>query len=140
MPELLLAPSEIYYSQTSIANCFNVTSKHTGRFIGDTVDDILLERCHINDIPKISVVKRGKKWVTADNRRLWIFKTLESLGHCTTISVKVKNGLCREKGVVVKNVRVRGDHGGIFCLLKTEQEMAFHNVRFALSKLHLEAY
>lgn len=60
MPEVRLAPSEIYFSQTSIANCFNGASKHSGRSIGDTVDDILLERCNIKDIQKISVVKKGE--------------------------------------------------------------------------------
>uniref|UniRef100_K1RC87 Uncharacterized protein n=1 Tax=Magallana gigas TaxID=29159 RepID=K1RC87_MAGGI len=127
-------------NQTSIANCFNGASKHTGRSIGDTVDDILLERCNIKDIPKISVVKKGEKWVTADNRRLWIFKTLESLGHCATISVKVKKWLCSKKGVISKDVKVRGDPGGVFYLLKREEHRAFHRVLFALSKLHLEAY
>uniref|UniRef100_A0A8W8J6M7 Uncharacterized protein n=1 Tax=Magallana gigas TaxID=29159 RepID=A0A8W8J6M7_MAGGI len=128
MPEERLAPSEIYFSQTSIANSFHGTSKHTGRSIGDTVDDILLERCQINDFPKISVVRRGDKWVTSDNRRLWIFKTLESLGHCATISVKVIKRLCRKKNVVSKDVKVRGDPGGIFCMLKREQQMTFYNL------------
>lgn len=139
MPEERLAPSEIYYSQTSIANSFNGTSKHTGRSVGDTVDDILLERCQINDFPKISVVRRGDKWVTSDNRRLWIFKTLESLGHCATISVKVIKRLWRKKNVVSKDVKVRGDPGGIFCMLKREQQMTFYNVLFAMSNLLLEA-
>lgn len=29
--------------------------------LGDTVDNVVLELCHIKDIPKISVVRRGKK-------------------------------------------------------------------------------
>lgn len=139
MPEERLTPSEIYYSQTSIANCFNGRSKYTGRSIGDSVYDILLERCQINDISKISVVRKEKKWVTADNRRLWIFKTLESLGQCARISFKVIKSLWRKKNVVSKHVTVRGDPGGVFCLLKIEQQMAFHHVLFAMSNLLLEA-
>lgn len=58
MPEEQLVPSKIYISQTSIANCFNGASKHTGGSIGNTDDDILLERCQINDIPKMNVFRR----------------------------------------------------------------------------------
>lgn len=50
------------------------------KLIGETVDDILLTRYRINDIPRINVVREGDVWVSADNRRLGIFKTLESLG------------------------------------------------------------
>lgn len=44
-------------------------------------------RCKISDVPKISVLKESGKWVTADNRRLWVFKQLERLGKVDMISV-----------------------------------------------------
>lgn len=90
MPEIRLAPFDIYYSQRKIVYCFKGPSEHMGNLIGETVDDILLKRYRIDDVPKISVVSKGDVWVSADNRRLWIFKTLESLGQCAEITVKVK--------------------------------------------------
>lgn len=48
-------------SQTNLKTLGNVnigTSNHTVRSIGDTVDDILLKRCKMKDIPNINVVKR----------------------------------------------------------------------------------
>lgn len=46
-------------SQTlTLVNVNIGTSNHTGRSIGDRVDDILLKRCKMKDIPNINVVKR----------------------------------------------------------------------------------
>lgn len=118
MAELRLAPSDIYYSQSSISNCFTAASEYAGNSIGDTVDDIMLKRYRIDDIPNISVVKKGDVWVSADNRRLWVFKTLESLGQCARISVIVKKRICNKKNVVQKDIKIRGDPGGIFYKLK----------------------
>lgn len=36
-----------------------------GNLIGETVDDILLKRYRIDDVPKISVVRKGDVWVSA---------------------------------------------------------------------------
>lgn len=118
MAELRIAPSDIYYSQSSISNCFGEASEHTENSIGDTIDGILLKRYRIDDIPKISVVRKGDVWVTADNRRLWVFKTLESLGQCARISVIIKKRISNKKSVVQKDIKVRGDPGGIFYKLK----------------------
>jgi hypothetical protein len=51
-------------------------------------------------------------WVSADNRRLWIFKTLESLGRLDKITVKVTKCIDRIKGVVKRDATIRGDPGG----------------------------
>lgn len=118
MAELRIAPSDIYYSQSSISNCFSEASEHTENSIGDTVDGIFLKRYRIDDIPKISVVRKGDVWVTADNRRLWVFKALESLGQCARISVIIKRRISYKKSVVQKDIKVRGDPGGIFYKLK----------------------
>jgi hypothetical protein len=50
-----------------------------------SLDELVEGRCRISAIPTISVVWRNEKWVTADNRRLWVFRHLEKLGKCTTI-------------------------------------------------------
>lgn len=75
-----LKPSEIYFSQNRINALFRCR-----RSVGGTLDDIMEGRCNIKDIPMISVMKRDGKWVTADNRRLWVFKHLEKLDKCSNI-------------------------------------------------------
>lgn len=64
------------------------------------------------------MVKKGEKWVMVDNRRFWIFKIFEFLGYCVIILVKVKKWLCSKKGVILKDVKVWGDFGSVFYLLK----------------------
>lgn len=44
MPELWLAPFNVYYSQGTIGNCFKESSEHMGNLIGETVDDILFAK------------------------------------------------------------------------------------------------
>lgn len=74
MSEIRLAPFDIYYSQRIIVNCFKGPSEHMGNLIGETIDDIILKRYRIDDVPKIRLVRKGDVWVSADNRRLWILK------------------------------------------------------------------
>ncbi|CAG2231020.1 unnamed protein product [Mytilus edulis] len=76
-----LKPSEIYFSQNRINTVFR-----GNRLVGGTLDDIMEGRCNIKDIPMISVMNRNGKWVTADNRRLWVFRHLEKLDKCTEIT------------------------------------------------------
>lgn len=85
---MYLRPSEIYFSQAEINSRFDQQSIHSGKNIGETLDDLVERRCTINDIPTISVMLRNGKWTTADNRRLWVFRHLEKLGKCTIIPVK----------------------------------------------------
>ena len=82
-----LKPSDILFSQETISNKFKIRSSHSGKLIGETLDDLCEGRCSINDIPIIGVMKRDEKWVTADNRRLWVFRELERLGKCEEIPV-----------------------------------------------------
>lgn len=124
--------------QSSISNCFKKASLYAGKSIGDTVDDIMLKRCRLEDIPNISVVKKGDVWVSEDNRRLWVFKALESLGQCDKISVIVKTSINPKKSVIQKDITVRGDPGGIFYKYKIKYQMSIQNVRLALAMLGVD--
>ena len=84
---LRLKPSEIMFSQATINNVFDRKSRHRHNLVGETLDDICEGRCLINNLPTISVMKRDGKWVTSDNRRLWVFRELERLGKCDSITV-----------------------------------------------------
>lgn len=87
MTILSLFPSDVRYTQDSIGNTFGRCTSHADTLIGETLDDLLLRRCSIYDIPRISVIRRSGKYYSADNRRLWVFKTLEELGGCGEIPV-----------------------------------------------------
>ncbi|WAR29675.1 hypothetical protein MAR_003243, partial [Mya arenaria] len=114
-----LKPSEIYYSQDSINNVFNERSQHSYKLIGETLDDICEERCSVFKIPLIFVKSVRQKWITADNRRLWMFKHLERLGKIETINVRLTRYIPKQKmnskngGVSIK---VRGSPGGSWYL------------------------
>lgn len=91
MTILSLFPSEIRYTQDSIGNKFGRCTSHRNTFIGETLDDLLLRRCSVYDIPRINVIRRNEKYYTADNRRLWVFKKAEELGGCDRIPVYVSD-------------------------------------------------
>lgn len=107
-----LDPSEIYYSQDSISNRFGKSTKHAGVLIGEVLDDILTGNCSIYDIDTIEVVYRDGDYISADNRRLWIFKKLEEFGKCTEIPVTIVDEISPQKCVVSLSIEVRGNPGG----------------------------
>ena len=92
-----LKPSEIYFSQAEINSVFDKKSSHRNKNLGETLDELVEGKCRISDIPTISVVWMHGKWVTADNRRLWVFRHLEKLGKCTTIRVNKTNSIDSRK-------------------------------------------
>lgn len=113
-----LAPSEILFSQDNISNHFGVKTKHKHKLIGETLDDILTGKCKITDLPTIRVTTKNGEWVSADNRRLWVFKKLQVLGECDRIVVehvtnaKRKRHLLATKKCVLITIKVRGYEGG----------------------------
>lgn len=101
-----LSPSEIFFSQDSILNHFGNYTPHGNKLIGETLDDILSGKCKLTDLPTIKVAKKRGLWVTADNRRLWVFKKLQILGECDKIVVQHANTpriLARKKMRFIKH-------------------------------------
>lgn len=109
---MMLAPSRIYYSQDSISNKFGKSTEHAGVLIGETLDKLLTGECSIHDIKTIQVVFRNGMYLTADNRRLWIFKKLEQLGQCTEIPIRMTHYINPQKNVTGSTIIVRGNPGG----------------------------
>lgn len=109
-----LSPSEIFFSQDSILNHFGNYTPHGNKLIGETLDDILSGKCKLTDLPTIKVAKKRGLWVTADNRRLWVFKKLQILGECDKIVVQHANTprILARKKCVLSSIRVRGNEGG----------------------------
>jgi hypothetical protein len=48
--------------------------------IGETLDDLLVGRCNVDDILTMNVMKKNGEWFTSDNRRVWVFRTAEEIG------------------------------------------------------------
>ncbi|KAL3877304.1 hypothetical protein ACJMK2_035035 [Sinanodonta woodiana] len=84
MPSVCLRPSDIRYTQESISCRFK-----TGKNIGTVIKEIMNGECKISDIPEIEVIVKDDVYYSADNRRLYIFKILETKGLCSSISVKL---------------------------------------------------
>ena len=105
MSYLSLKPSEILYSQSSIANKF--TNGDHGQ-IGEVLDDIMEDRLTISELPEIEVKCIDGSYVSCDNRRLWILKQLERLGRVNEVSVQIVKRICRRKSARTSNVRIRG--------------------------------
>lgn len=103
-------PSQIRYTQDSIAFYW----KDNERPIGETLDQLLNCEIALDKIPKITVSYRKNILYTSDNRRLWVFKTLEKLGECETIWVKL--GKIPNRKFTTRNqgtsIYIRGDPGG----------------------------
>ncbi|XP_062603561.1 uncharacterized protein LOC134265355 [Saccostrea cucullata] len=135
-----LQPSEIYFSQRTIASCFRKESRYAKKLIGETLDDLVVGRCRIEDFPKISVVKKNGVWVSADNRRLWILRQLEALGLCERTKVKVRKSLGPGKYVIEEEVQIRGNPGGvIYTNISQIVHECLEELLGGLSQLHLNA-
>jgi len=60
-------------------------------------------------------MQRNGRWITSDNRRLWVFRQLERLGKCNEITVRITYYIPDDKITSTnrgKNVIVRGPPGG----------------------------
>ena len=117
-----LAPSDIFYGQDSISNTFRDGTKHTGQYIGKTLNEIVSNPDTADLIPKISVFKKDDKWFTSDNRRLWVFKKAQKLGILSSIDVCETYGIEDSKFTTSdgKYVDIRGIDPGR-CLWKSLQ-------------------
>ncbi|XP_060071687.1 uncharacterized protein LOC132551551 [Ylistrum balloti] len=113
MTILYLRPSEIRYSQDSVAYYFG-QGRYSGISIGQTLDELLLHKCHVNDIPTITVSLHNGLWYCGDNRRLWVFRKCEELGIID--SVPAYEGYINPSKFTTFNqgvsIRVRGSPGG----------------------------
>ncbi|XP_045213796.2 uncharacterized protein LOC123564353 [Mercenaria mercenaria] len=115
--EINLQPSDIRYSQSSISSQFQ-----DGTNIGESLDEIFFGRSFASAIPQIEVWDIEGHWVSADNRRLWVFKQLEILGRLDFITVKVSKIIDKEKltsknaGMVVK-IRNGDPTGEMYALM-----------------------
>ena len=103
MPNLSLKPSDILYSQSSIANKFT-----NGLQIGEVLDDIMEDRLSISRLPTLEVKCIDGSYVSSDNRRLWILKQLERLGRVNEVNVKTTRWMSRQKSARTNNVKIRG--------------------------------
>ncbi|XP_063426297.1 uncharacterized protein LOC134710062 [Mytilus trossulus] len=109
METMVLAPSDIMYSQRSIRPSFQ-----NGDLLGDIRDWIMTGQMNVEDLPMISVkCLPGDGFLTTDNRRLWIFKELEMLGEANLIQVRKVYWVPPKKWRYRSyEIDIRGDPGG----------------------------
>lgn len=102
-------PSDVLYSQDSIASKFK-----NGRLIGEVLDEIYVyESLSVQDLPMIEVKLIDGEYVSADNRRLWILKELEKLGHLKQVKVIITTKkMDRRKSARTDQIKIRGDGPG----------------------------
>ena len=137
---LFLKPSEIRFSQDSISNQFDPKSRHADMLIGETLDDLITGCTRVSDIPVISVLKMGDKWISADNRRLWVFKQLEKFGGNETVPVEVVSYIPEGKftskngGLSVK-IRSGRDPGGRYAFVIQVLEKVLNDHEAKIQKL-----
>ncbi|CAC5413382.1 unnamed protein product [Mytilus coruscus] len=136
---MYLRPTEILYSQDSIANTFERSTRHRNMYIGDTLDELINGSATVTSIPTISVFWRNDKWFTLDNRRLWVFRTAEELGILNSIPVYETSGINSNKFTTCNggsSVRVRGNPGGFaWRQLSTERSMNQYE-NYSRTQLH----
>ncbi|KAH3858214.1 uncharacterized protein LOC127871585 [Dreissena polymorpha] len=140
-----LKPSHIFYSQDSINNFFGKRPSHNRTKNGETLDNICEGRCHVSSIPTITVVKRDRKWVTADNRRLWVFHQFERLEKCDTILVRISTYIPAAKLTSnngLTSVRVCGPAGGYWHNKPKQQEYPVQSTMQITNQasVHLSGY
>ena len=85
-----LKPSDIYFTHSIISDKFT----GCGKFINQTLNEVINGSTSIDDIPTIKVFYTQEngiiKYFSENNRRLWLFKTLESLGKVDTVPVRLE--------------------------------------------------
>ena len=88
--EINIKPSEIYFSHSKINPRFTGCKK----LISESLTEITTGATKISAIPKIKLYVAGDRYISENNRRLFLFKELEKLGLLETITcrvVKAKN-------------------------------------------------
>lgn len=128
-----LKPSEIRYCQSSIRPTF-----FNGDKIGETLDEILEDELDVDDISTIQVCRKGTRWYTLDNRRLWVFKKAEKFGKCDEIEVEETDEIEERKFTTNcrgKFIEVRGDPGGTYWKKNMNKMTTLKNEYVCLSQL-----
>lgn len=83
--EMFLKPSDIFYSQDTIACKFQ-----NGNLIDNAVKLLLMRRLSAEDFPTIHVIRRSdRKYYSLDNRRLYVFRVGQCLGIVAKVPVQV---------------------------------------------------
>ena len=83
--EISIRPSEIYFSHSKINKRFTGCKK----LIAESLNEITSGKTKISDIPKIKLYVAGDRYISENNRRLYLFKELEKLGLLTTITCRL---------------------------------------------------
>ncbi|KAI8893702.1 hypothetical protein BC833DRAFT_607522 [Globomyces pollinis-pini] len=80
-------PTTLYFTHSKIREKFS----GCGKYLTETLQEILDGKTKVSDIPKIKVLNDGNgRLYSMNNRRLWVFKELKAKGFLDTIVVDLK--------------------------------------------------
>ena len=85
-PIINLKPSQIYFTHSKISDTFTGCNKK----LKDTLQELSSDIKKIINIPLIRVQSDGSKYISMNNRRLWVFKQLEAMGLLEEINVYIE--------------------------------------------------
>eukprot|EP01084_Bolivina_argentea_P101795 182435_1 len=106
--ENILSPRNICYTQQSIRATWSDKSRHKGKTIKWTLDQLQKRIITVDNIPKIKLVYHNEKFYSLDNRRLWVFKQFGQDITCKI--VQVDKSLWSGRGFYGLSIKVRRQH------------------------------
>lgn len=82
-----LDPSIIYFTHSKLRKKFS-----DGKLVEETLKEILDGNLKVEDLPKIKVMydPATERYISMNNRRLWVIKQLNSLGKCQSIMAHIE--------------------------------------------------
>ena len=91
-------PTQVYFSHSKLRKRFS-----DGKLIEDTLKEILDGILKVEDLPKIKVMydPSTQRYISMNNRRLYVYKQLASQGKLTTIMVQIEN--VKSSSKLIKN-------------------------------------
>ena len=103
-----ISPADIYFTHNSISQRFSC-----GRYIEHTYEQLLEYEISIDAIPMMEIAKQdGKFWTYTGNRRLWVFRKLNSAGLLPRVNARIVQRRIPTKRFTTRNggvsVQVRG--------------------------------
>lgn len=86
-------PSIVYFTHSRIRPFFT----GCGVRVTETLSDLLSGKLSVADLPPITIVENDGFYFSLNNRRLFVLKSLRESGFITTIKVRIKPALPRER-------------------------------------------
>lgn len=80
-------PNVIYFTHSKLRKQFS-----DGKFVEETLKEVIDGNLKVEDLPKIKIMydPTTERYISMNNRRLWVFKQLSSLGKLKSITANLE--------------------------------------------------